>query len=173
LASETRRLFFALWPDEGVRARLEALRDGFSLGRPIAGRNLHLTLAFLGELDEAAQRCVLEAAARLTPQPFTLCLDEMGWFRRPQVLWVGASQTPAPLAGLVARLNEGLQACGFPPETRPYSAHVTLARKVHRGPPKAQAIPPVEWRVEEFVLVESILGQRGAEYQPLRRWPMA
>jgi RNA 2',3'-cyclic 3'-phosphodiesterase len=174
LTSDTRRLFFALWPDDAVRSRLEVLTADLSVaGRAIAGRNLHLTLAFLGSVNEVTQRCVEQAARTLPAHSFDLVLDEVGWFRRPRVLWVGASRTPEALAELVARLNESLAGCGFAPETRPFRAHVTLARKVGRGPPKPEPISPIAWPVSALVLVESMVASTGAEYHPLARWPMA
>jgi 2'-5' RNA ligase len=174
LASDWRRLFLALWPDGAVRSRLESIPAGIAAsGRRIPARNLHLTLAFLGSLDPAAQRCVEEAAQTVRARPCTLLLDEVGWFRRPRVLWVGASQVPAQLEDLVEQLSERLTPCGYAPDSRPFRAHVTLARKVDRGPLRREAIAPIEWHVDGFALVESVMLPAGADYRPLRIWSAA
>ncbi|NIR61028.1 MAG: RNA 2',3'-cyclic phosphodiesterase [Gammaproteobacteria bacterium] len=176
--AERARLFFALWPDPTVRAALEGLgreAPGGSRGRRIAAPNLHLTLVFLGwsdaELQACAERVAGTAAGETGVGPFTLELDRVGHFRRTQVLWVGASRTPPPLAELVGALNRGLEGCGVPPPGRAFRPHVTVARKVRRAQPVE--IDPVPWRVERFSLVRSTLHPEGARYEVLAEWPLA
>ncbi|HHB13073.1 MAG TPA: RNA 2',3'-cyclic phosphodiesterase, partial [Chromatiales bacterium] len=90
---QRRRLFFALWPPAAVRVRMA--RVGRRLprrrGRPVPMENLHLTLAFVGPVDEETARCLETAAATVQPEPFTLVLDEVGQFRGSRVVWLGAS----------------------------------------------------------------------------------
>ncbi len=168
-----RRLFLALWPPDPVR---EAIRNvGCRLAREVDGRRvgdagLHLTLAFLGTL-EAARREALEAAlSALDLSAHTLLLDRLGYWRRPQVVWVGASCTPEALAAFVTDLHACLHALELPVEERPFVPHVTLLRKVRRRPP-ALPFDPITWAVDGFVLVQSELRPEGARYTVLRRWP--
>jgi 2'-5' RNA ligase len=176
LASEARRLFLALWPDDGLRDALTALTNGLpeaAQGRRAAPDNLHITLVFLGPLNSARQHCVEEACAATRGHAFGLVLDTLGWFSRPQVLWLGASRIPAALQALVRDLNEGLAGCGHVPETREHRAHVTLARKVKRGPRQPQPVTPLRWQVDRFVLVESVPEPSGVRYEVLRSWRLA
>ncbi len=178
-AAGRQRLFLALWPDAALREAIVAVtRDYLPIhaGRRVAPAKLHLTLAFLGSVDAGQQACVEAAAAAVAdskPASFVLQLDRIGFWRRPQVLWLGASQTPPALSELVARLNAALPACGYQPESRPYAAHMTLMRKLRRGPPASRLSVPVDWPVHDFALVASRTLPEGASYTVLTRWPLA
>src|SRR5690606_40404955 len=93
-APARRRVFFALWPDDATRGAIErACRQAVrrSGGRPTAKRNLHLTVAFLGELEPDA----LELAAAVPPigvGPFEIVLDRIGYFERSEERRVGKEE---------------------------------------------------------------------------------
>ena len=168
------RLFFALWPGEDTRRALASLAKRHlpaRRGRLVDPRNLHLTLAFLGSVDQEFRDCAARAAGTVSGVPFVLELQHIGHWRRPQVLWSAPESTPDALLGLVGALNRALVPCGHEPETRPYSAHITLARKV-RGPVPAVQHPPIRWPVGEFCLVASETDPRGARYTTLERWSL-
>jgi len=167
------RLFFALWPDAAVRRRLVELCAGLPRhhGREPHPEDLHLTLAFLGELDTERRGCAEAAADRVRAEPFLLRLDQVGYWPRPRILWCGASECPESLLGLLATLHHGLLRCGFAPERRPFVPHLTLARKA----PRLDGLrldPPIDWPAAELVLAGSRLGERPS-YQVLRRWALA
>ncbi|HWP94762.1 MAG TPA: RNA 2',3'-cyclic phosphodiesterase [Gammaproteobacteria bacterium] len=172
----TRRLFFALWPDDAVREALRretrhAVRR--SGGRPVPVANLHLTLRFLGNVAAERVEAVFAVAAGITGIAATsLQLDRYGWFPQARVFWLGTDTVPAPLAALAGRLEAGLVAAGFEPEPRPFQAHVTLARKVARAP-AVEPPHPVTWPVYDFALIESHTARRGACYEVVGRWPLA
>ena len=116
--SAARRLFFALWPDEPLRrdaaARVAAL--GASGTRSAAAADqLHVTLVFLGMVAEARIDNVRAVAASLAGSAFTLMLDRLEHWRRPQVLCLTASAIPAPLATLVEQLRAALGEPAFRP----------------------------------------------------------
>ncbi len=167
------RLFFALWPHPDLRSRLAALGAGTLAGggRLVPPLRLHLTLAFVGDVDPAVRTCLTEAAAGITAPPFTMTLDRLGWWRRSQVLWVGTDHGPAGLARLVAEVQRVVVGCGVAPETRPFAAHVTLARKVRR-PPCGELPSGLVWPVGEFALVRSVAGREGPCYTTLATWPL-
>lgn len=172
-AAETQRLFFALWPNGAVREALAELLKGEPrrIGRRVPDTNLHLTLAFIGNVT-AEQRACMEAAARaVEAAPFTVILDRLGHWPRPRIVWAGASATPPALIDLVARLNAGLSGCGYQPEQRPYQAHVTLSRKAQAAP-RRREVPPIVWPAEDFCLVESVSEEQGSVYRVLARWPL-
>lgn len=172
----TQRLFFALWPEPETarqiwQAAAELVPRG--VGRRLPVEHLHLTLAFLGALDEDAQQCITRAADQVQAEGFNLCLDQAGHFPRPQVVWLGTSQTPPVLQALYMKLVSQLtKQCGYTPEVRPFVPHLTLWRKVKRVelPPLST---PITWPVSRFVLARSRTLPSGAEYAILQSWPLA
>ena len=164
-----RRVFFAIWPSEAIRREL--LRASRAAVRRSGGRatppgNLHITLAFLGPLTEAGLATVM----RIPPLPsrdFTIRLGKLRHWSRSRVLWLGASQVPAELVQLERNLWDALVDVGFRRERRPYSPHVTLARKAKSV---EMDVNPVVWPVSGFALVESRPGARHSVYEVLRSW---
>lgn len=170
----TQRLFFALWPDDAVREQLRAAQQGMLRGggRPVHVQDIHVTLAFLGQVEAQRQTCMAQAAAGVRGAPFELVIDRQGYWPRPRVAWCAPAATPEPLRELVQRLNGALRPCGFVPDRRPYSPHVTLfrdSRAVSDGP----LAHPVRWPCREIVLVASGNVPDGPRYRVLARWPLA
>jgi 2'-5' RNA ligase len=172
-AEPFQRLFFALWPDDPVRAALGELASslGIGAGRRVKPENLHVTLVFLGTTSRDQRACVERCADAVRAPPFSLTLDRTEWWRRPQVVWAGSSEAPTPLVQVVSDLRAGCSTCGFPPEERPFQVHATLARQVS-AEPRARPFDPIPWRVRSFSLVESTLSQAGSSYQVVREWPL-
>jgi 2'-5' RNA ligase len=168
---ERHRIFFALWPDEATRSALSrATRAavGASGGRPIAKNNLHLTVAFLGEVTDAA----LERARAVPPVAvgaFDLTLDTLGLWPDTRLLWLASHAVPEPLDRLEDLLWERLAAGGFPPERRVFRPHLTLARRARAVEAE---IEPVLWHVAELALVESFPIERNVHYEVLQTWPL-
>jgi 2'-5' RNA ligase len=170
-----RRLFFALWPPAELQAafyRAGRLAVGSARGRRISADKLHVTLAFLGSVTEATRACCERAAAEVSGEVFRLVLDRTGCFRRNGILWLGPSDVPPALPELVRCLNTALGACGFEPESRPFRAHLTLARDVHRCP-EERVLEPIVWEVGGFSLVESRTDASGGHYERLASWSLA
>ena len=131
------RLFIAInFGDRAIDA-FEAARERL---RAQAGRanysrreNLHLTLAFLGELPGSRLPDIEAAmsAAAAGAGAFTLSFDHAGRFRREggDIWWLGAADCPA-LTALQSRLASELRARGFALEDRRFTPHLTLARRV-------------------------------------------
>lgn len=165
------RLFFALWPDEGVRARLEAVTAALPVrqGRRVPSENLHITLVFLGHVEESARACAEAVADSVVATPFEFHLDQLGFWPGPRVLWLGASTIPTDLLRLQTQLHEGLRQCGVELDERPFKPHMTLMRKAStRG--QLGTIEPIDWQVEHFVLVESVTHSDRAVYRVLKTW---
>ena len=165
----SRRVFFALWPDDATRTRLaRATKDAVrrSGGRPIAKDRLHVTIAFLGGLTPAG----LEIASTVPPiavGAFALTLDRVGAF--DSTLWLGPRSVPKPLTELERRLWDALEAKGFVREPRIYRPHVTLARRARAVDAE---VDPVEWPVAELAFVEALPAGRNVHYEVLRTWPL-
>jgi RNA 2',3'-cyclic 3'-phosphodiesterase len=189
-----RRLFVALEPTEPVRRRLGAM--GLELRRA-AGRaadeirwvppeNVHLTLQFLGAVPEERLADVEGAVRAAAAETRALSLEVRGAggfpnARRPRVVWAGIAGDVAALGALVADLGRRLAPLGFPPEDRPFSAHLTLGRaREGRGAPgiagalaSAREADGAPWRATELVLFESHLSPKGPRYEALAHAPFA
>jgi 2'-5' RNA ligase len=133
--------------------------------------NLHLTLAFIGNVAAEQLACMRAAAAGVVAEPFELQLDRFGYWKRPRIAWLGCEQTPDALSELVASLNIALGDCGYQPESRPFQGHVTLVRKAQGGEPPAD-FAALSWPVTDFCLVESVGGPDGVNYEVIARWPL-
>jgi 2'-5' RNA ligase len=167
------RAFFALWPTEDV-ARELALAAGALAertgGRPVPRDNIHLTLAFLGEIAPERVDLAQEAAAALPLPPFSLVLDRLDAFREAHVAWAGSSMPDPALTRLQGTLEAGLRARRFALEARAFAPHVTLVRRIEH-PLVATPFPPIAWRATDFVLAQSRPGS--GRYEIVERWPLA
>ena len=167
-----RRLFFALWPPEKLRTRIarttraEVRGTG---GKPTPVENLHMTVHFLGPTPQELIESLIERVAALPFDPFELTLDQYGYWQRARTLWLGPNETPLPLAELARDIGWISQQLGLPRNRRAFIPHMTLARKVNRLTPRD---PPgsMHWLVNEFVLVESVLGGRHSRYTILEHF---
>ncbi len=164
-----RRLFFALWPDEATAEAVDRARRRHVTrdGRWVPRSNLHLTVLFLGDIrDDLA---VEEWPEALDASSMTLVLDHLGTFRRSGLQWLGASMLPPALSHLVESLRARAAARGIPVETRPFHAHITLARRV-RQPGEGRLETPIPWRIDRLYLIESRLTSTGPHYSPVGHW---
>lgn len=167
------RFFIALRPDYRAASRLGKLAADLALrcrGRALAARDLHLTLAFIGERPFAdADRLT----ALLDGLPVTLpgfALDTVGRFG-PELLWIGPSALPDWAAELNAAVRDRLRAAEVAFDRKPFNAHLTLVRHARdraaaeraTGPlPPGRAFPVDHWRL--------LLGGTHPAPTPLRRY---
>lgn len=174
---------------EEIRARLAAEVDRLRpLGREVAwvGRdNVHLTLKFLGGVEAARLAAVTAAlSAAVAPRgAFRLALSGLGAFpspARPRVVWAGVGEGAAAAGDLASRVDAALVPLGFPRESRPFSAHVTLGRvrtpRLDRrlGEALASAGGALGGqRVTYVSLMRSQLSPSGARYTELAALPLA
>jgi 2'-5' RNA ligase len=168
-----KRLFFALWPENEIRERIYAISRMLpkKCGRRVAKDKLHITLVFLGTINEQQCQDVQQAASKIRSQPFSLDLDKAGKWSGSKVIWLAPSTTPEVLNSLVAELNKSAIKCGIQIENRSYKPHVTLARKA-RGPVTYLDIEPFQWKIESFSLVQSETMPEGAQYEVIQSWPL-
>ena len=166
-----RRVFFAALPERRTLRQLEAALQALPAkpGRRVPVGNLHMTLAFVGAVDVQRLDCLRETARRVVPPDIAMDLNRLGCFPRAAVLWLGPEATPADLSVLARELSAVLADCGAVPETRPFSAHVTLARRV-RAVPDGLELPAVVWRSRGFALMESVSGEGGVRYRIVERY---
>ena len=169
------RLFFAIMPDDGVRARLAALAESTARvagGRASAPDTLHLTVVFVGTVASDTVAAIRDAGDAMRWEAHDLALDRLGAFARAGIAWAAPSRAPDALMRMHRGLVEALAARGIASETRPYRPHVTLVRRC-AAPVDAPIEPPVAWRVDGVVLMSSRLLSDGPHYRPIACWPAA
>jgi RNA 2',3'-cyclic 3'-phosphodiesterase len=123
------RLFTGLEIPQPVGQSLAMMRGGLPGARWIDAENYHLTLRFIGDIDDALAREIAGVLARVHRRPFELHLDGLTSFggRKPRAV-VATAVPVAPLMELQAEHDRLLQRLGLEPEGRKYTPHVTLAR---------------------------------------------
>ena len=166
------RLFFALWPDDEVRAQLAHWsRELHALcgGRPTLPENLHVTLAFLGSVEDARVAEVERAASEVAPRAISLLLDRPGYWKHNRIAWAGASVVPPGLAALVSELRGALVKSQIRFDAKPFVSHLTLLRDA-REPRAMPALAPIEWRLDGFALVQSVSLPQRSRYEIRRSW---
>lgn len=174
------RLFVAVPLPPSLRMSLSQLRSGIPGARWVEPEMLHLTLRFIGEVDGAAEEDVHVALADIEAEPFEVTLAGVGQFgdKKPHTLWAGV-KAGEKLVRLVSKIEQALQRAGFPPETRRYTPHVTLARLRDVKPARVasfltahglfQATP---FLVTQFTLFSSFLSRNGALYRAEADFPL-
>ncbi len=167
------RLFFALWPDDDVRLQIvENLRKldlDRNKNRLVSNNNLHLTLHFVGNVSITKMKCLDWQARQVIAEKFDLSLDYSGYFKKPKVLWLGCRTVPRALIDLQQNLGREIAECEYTPEERPYSPHVTVARKIYHAPEPVE-FAPISWQVDRFVMVESISDVAGVRYEVVKSY---
>lgn len=181
------RTFIAIDPGKPIHDRIIALQE--TLARTgaqvkwVEPGNLHLTLLFLGEVDEREVPPVCQAVAgACAKQPaFTMTVESAGCFpnpRRPRVLWVGLSTGSQEVCALHDALEPPLLELGcYRREDRKYTPHITLGRlKTDPGTDQLAAalVRQAAWKggdttVREVHVMSSKLSPNGPEYTVLSR----
>ncbi len=167
------RLFFALWPDPRTREALAAAADALDIrdGRRVRDENLHLTLAFLGQVDDACAARLAGLSFSPAPAPVVLDVTATGWWRGAGVAWLAPETPPPALTRLRDRILDAARGAGAVPDPRAYRPHITVARAVRRAP-RARGSIATHWQADDFALVESHTESAGARYVAIRRWAL-
>jgi RNA 2',3'-cyclic 3'-phosphodiesterase len=183
------RLFIAIELDDharhaiaGEQTRLKAaFVEGDRSGlRWISPEHMHLTLAFLGEIDESRRQVVVEMMRRpIKGDRFAVVFGGLGVFPprgAARVLWLGLASGVRQVMNVQQQVTERVARLGIPLEPRPFHPHLTLARwrtshesaRRHHGLPAAvQSDPVTRLDVEGVALIHSRLSQAGAGYTAL------
>jgi len=180
------RTFLAIELDDAtrefIRAQMQPLQAALPRVRFVGSETWHITLAFLGDLDDT-QLAASDAAARMAAEasaPFTLRAGDIGIFgadAAPRVIWVGVAGDLAALAATQARVVSAVRAKGLPMrEEHRYNPHITLARPRHPlAPDEAEALRAArasqaqgpDWPVHGISVMRSDLSPAGARYTRL------
>jgi RNA 2',3'-cyclic 3'-phosphodiesterase len=123
------RLFTGLELPSGLAAELTILRGGISGAHWVSAENYHITLRFMGDVDERVASEAAETLAEICRPAFPVTLEALSWFGadKPRAIVALVKSTTA-LVELQADHERRLRRIGLPPESRKYTPHVTLAR---------------------------------------------
>lgn len=173
------RLFFALLPEPGLARDIDVWRQRnlSTDGRPVPMANLHITLAFLGDLSPHRLEGLCQAAEELLASPGTsldpLTLDEVGYWSSPGILWLGPAYWTQALENLAARLQaRGVQAGGRGTRTA-YRPHLTLFRGCDQPPLPPLSPPGFTFDCTHLALLESRQGRQGVQYADVANWQLS
>ncbi len=123
------RLFTGLEIPSDLAIDLSMLRGGISGARWIEAENYHMTLRFIGDIDDLTAREIHAALEKIRRPPFTVTIEELGSFGGTKPRALVAKATPAtPLVELQAQQERLMRRIGIAPEPRKFTPHVTLAR---------------------------------------------
>ncbi len=174
------RLFTGLEVPDDVRARLSAYRGGLPGARWIDPENYHVTLRFIGDVDERVADEVAELLAGISRRPFELTLEGLGAFggNRPRAVYATVQPTPA-LLELQAEQERLMRQVGLAPETRKFTPHITLARLKHVSPIDVADyiatrghFPKLTFTAHRFVLYSSRASVGGGPYVIEAAYPL-
>ncbi len=171
------RLFVGIELPPELKLSLSLIATGVPGAKWVDAGNYHLTLRFIGEIDEGRAEDVDAALNQIHAPRFDLALATVGHFGLRQ-LWVGVEHNDA-LQHLHGKIESALSRLGFPPDERRYTPHVTLARLKGTSEGRLQTYltqyalyraPP--FRVEHFSLIASYLTKSGAIYEDQADYPL-
>ena len=151
-----------------MRSALVSLQKHHELhriGRCVKAENLHITLQFLGNVNVERIPEIAEFIQRLKFGASMLPLNQIGFFPRSRVIWVGSDRACSGLASLAAQVRENNPLKMKRRESRRFKAHVTLARDARKR--ISATIDPIYWRIEKCCLMRSITEQQGVRYEML------
>ncbi len=178
------RIFIALDIPPEIRARLtEYMERGRTLAtdaRWARVEGLHVTLKFVGHVDDVIVEQIKMALRSIKAAPFDVKFTGVGFFPNPnaaRVFWAGVDGGD-PLPRLAATIDTALEKLDFPRETKPYHPHLTLARtssRPLRGLKPLLAEPPPQFgtiTAREFFLYQSQPQKGGSKYTKLERFAL-
>ncbi len=174
------RLFTGLEIPETVARQLELLKGGVPGARWIEPADYHITLRFIGDIDDATALEIEERLSRIHYPPFTLRLNGLDWFggRKPHSIHALVEPSES-LSRLQAAHERACQAAGLPPESRRFIPHVTIARCRGASLDAVRSFVSARglftagpFEVRRFVLYSARPSRGGGPYLVERAWPL-
>ncbi len=179
------RTFFCLELPEQVKKEIRSTADsiqGPAYVKWVSRENLHITLKFLGDVEQRQITEIKTQAKKSASQvnPFEMTIDKLSGFPNPgfpKVIWLGSSSPPPEIHRLNEDLETRMEEIGFEKERRDYVPHVTLGRTKDEDETKIEELGTdlqnlkldSNWRVpiDHLTLMESELRSSGPEYTPV------
>ncbi|MFD2178749.1 RNA 2',3'-cyclic phosphodiesterase [Veronia pacifica] len=171
------RLFFALDLAEkqnlAARKQIVALKAQLSeAGKPVQDNNLHLTLAFLGNVTAQHTSRLRKQANHIKAGIIETNTGELGFFNRSGAIWLGLDPVPDGLSSLARTLQSLSSSITGKDFDQEYIPHITLLRNA--TVPQLVPLTPLSLTFRRFGLFvsEPDPEQKGARYQCLQHWPL-
>lgn len=176
------RVFVGIPLPERIRQRLAGLCSGLLQACWVPPENMHVTLRFVGEVDDGRAEDVDAALAAIDARAFPLILGGIGCFERGRyvhAVWAGVDGGDI-LERLYEKIESAIVRAGFEPEHRKFKPHITLAR-LKKTPARRvgdfiqahEAFLAGPFPADRFTLFRSHLGREGAHYETLADYPLA
>ena len=174
------RLFLGLkLPTAAVRA-VDHWREHnpIAAARAVPLANLHVTVAFLGEVDARRLEPLCDEVGELLEmhpvRDIRLHFDCVGYWPGPKVFWLGTSLAPDPeLAAWAQGLQQLAGRHGNRIDRRPWTPHITLYRAVAAPPSAPSQQPDIVLQQDHLTLFESLSGRDGVRYEALGEWSLS
>jgi 2'-5' RNA ligase len=175
------RLFVSIDLPRIVKRELSGICSGLPNGRWVKEEQIHLTLRFIGEVDDKVFQEIKKNLAEIESLPFSIRLAGVGCFpsrAQPRIVWAGVDPGE-PVSALRNKVEAAMVNLGLPPEGQKFSPHVTLAR-LRDTPPAAitrylstnTLFTGSRFEVKEFYLYSSVLTKNGAVYRVVADYPL-
>jgi 2'-5' RNA ligase len=175
------RLFIAIDIPDRIKDDISATYIAIPGARWIEDAQIHLTLRFIGEVDNPVEQEIIVALKNVSMPSFNLTLKSVGFFpprKEPRILWVGINDSPE-LIRLQSKIEHALTASGIQPDTRHFHAHITVARLDNTPVDKAalyltnnSLFSTEPFEVSDFHLYESHLKKEGALHLKIATFKM-
>ena len=190
-----RRVFFALWP--GTQFLHDLGATSTRLLERVEGRRLtpddwHVTVCFIGGVNEAVLAALQASAAAVASASFPLRFDRIEYWPEARVVAATAREVPAPALKLASGLRELTRSLGLAPDEKPLRPHLTLMRgvnplawRMNQDSQAASLEPELVFVPDTLYLAESRLAPhrsgvagapeamvRAPSYQRLASWPL-
>ena len=174
------RLFVAIALPKEVQDLIESMQSGLPDARWVRRQNLHLTMKFIGEVDNNLAEDIHYSLSRLNFENFSLRLKGVNTFRSRKLarsIWIGIEPS-SPLKVLHKKIESNLIKTGLTFEARRFTPHVTLAR--FNRTPISRLISYLEsnagfqtslFEIKQVVLFRSHLAANEANYEQLATYP--
>ena len=137
---------------------------------PVPVVNLHVTLSFLGKVQECEFEELLMLADQIHADPIEMVFDQLGYWNKPEILWIGSDEASESIMNLAASLTKIRRRMALHSETRKYRPHLTIARRCNIPPPMSVVKPHFVTYFDRFTLFESMSTKSGIRYRAIQEW---
>ena len=169
------RLFLGIAPEDLQRQKLHDLqRDLADLGREVRPANLHMTLFFLGTVEEASAADFVRAIDSQVWPKFEVTLDQLTLWHKPKILCLAGTADDPQLQSVVASIRAIAAAVGLAKPHHSFTPHITLMRKARFLPEAAAQLlsAPLLLKPDAMHLYQSISHDSGVEYTIIKSWSL-
>ncbi|MEE4244803.1 MAG: RNA 2',3'-cyclic phosphodiesterase [Kangiellaceae bacterium] len=167
------RLFFALDFNDEFKSSLYQQCMMFDInGRRVNKENYHLTLQFLGSVNNHQVYDIIERVSIPGIKPFHLSLDKTGYFVKNEIMFIEVGQGRDSIKRLSTHIRQQLRDIEFiKRDKQKFHPHLTIARDT-KPPVDFELMQPLDYRVKTFCLMESVEIKSGVYYQTIESWPL-